>query len=104
LIIAIAFSIISTAIVFAAPDFNVTNDMINVTMDAGQSYTSKITVTDQSATEPMDLQIEVDGLGQGLDGASLALSASQDTSPYSARTFAASIKRRCIWNPELPVT
>jgi len=87
LIIAIAFSIISTAIVFAAPDFNVTNDMINVTMDAGQSYTSKITVTDQSATEPMDLQIEVDGLGQGLDGASLALSASQDTSPYSARTF-----------------
>ena len=86
-ITAIIFSIISTAIVLAAPDFNVTNDMIDVTMNAGQTYTSKITITDQSATEPMDLQVEVDGLGQGLDGSSLALPASQDTSPYSARTF-----------------
>ena len=72
---------------FALPDYTITNDIINVTMGAGQTYSSKISIADKSSTESMDLQVATAGLGQGTDGATIALTAAQDTSPYSAITF-----------------
>ncbi len=80
-------SIILAVPVFADTGYNVTNNIITLSLNPGQSQTSTIAVTNESSTDPTDLNIEVDGLGQGTDGSTLALSTAQDTSPHSARTF-----------------
>ena len=84
---AIIGALIFTTPVLAAPSFQITNDLMVLTLSPGQSYSVPITVTDVSSNEPMNPKIAVDGLGEALDGSTLAVPASQDTSPFSARNF-----------------
>jgi hypothetical protein len=45
----------------------------------------------KDAPTPLDVLVEPRGLGQALDGATLALEPGEDTTPYSARTFITNI-------------
>ena len=85
--------IVLFASVYATPSLNVKNDIINVQIQPGQSYTHTMTVINGSTTEPLDLQVEADGLGQGPDGSLLILPVSLDVSSYSARTFITNIDK-----------
>jgi hypothetical protein len=77
-----------TSVVFAdTPSFSVINNILNLSLSPGQSHTSTVTVVNESSTIPISLQVEVVGLGQGTDGSNIALTANEDKSPYSARTF-----------------
>jgi hypothetical protein len=87
LVLAVIAALIYTIPVLATPSFQITNDLMVLTLSPGQSYSVPITITDVSSNEPMNPKIEVDGLGEALDGSTLAVPASQDTSPFSARNF-----------------
>jgi IPT/TIG domain len=87
LVFAMIAALIVAVPVSAAPSFQITNDLMVLTLSPGQSYSVPITITDVSSNEPMNPKIEVDGLGEALDGSATAIPASQDTSPFSARNF-----------------
>jgi uncharacterized membrane protein len=84
----VAISGIITALpIYATPSYNISNSIINLSLSAGQTRVSKITVTNISQDEYINFKIEIAGLGQGVDGSNLALSAAQDTGSHSARSF-----------------
>jgi len=85
--------IVLFASVSAAPGLNVKNDIINVQIQPGQSYVHTMIVINGSTTDPLDLTVEADGLGQGLDGSNIILPASLDSSSHSARTFITNIDK-----------
>jgi len=53
----------------------------------GTTYTHTITVSTRSTDSPMDILVDIDGLGQTPDGAVQALAATDDASQFSARSF-----------------
>lgn len=54
----------------------------------GDTLTHRMVVSlGAGAPSPMDIQVDARGLGQGLDGATLALEPGEDASPYSGRTL-----------------
>jgi len=53
----------------------------------GEHVSHDILVSTKSTDSPLDLKVEIFGYGQALDGSSISLNATQDTSPYSARPF-----------------
>ncbi len=73
--------------VYATPSYQINNSIIDVSIKPGQTITSKITIEDVSSDASIDMKVETAGLGQSQDGGNLALPASQDLSPFSARTF-----------------
>ena len=85
LILAIVSSVIFASQVYATPSYTIINNILNLSLNPGQTTTSTVTIVNESGSDPMDLQLEVDGLGQGLDGSSLRDPV--NASPYSARTF-----------------
>jgi len=66
---------------------SVTGSKFMATMPPGSETTHTITLNIEGATEPLDLQADVMGFTNGPDGAYLGVSAEEDTSPYSARTY-----------------
>jgi len=66
--------------------------MAEYTVQPGQVLTHQMRVSlGKDAQAPLDVLVDARGLGQGLDGATLALEPADDSSPYSARTFISNI-------------
>ena len=84
---AVSMFVFASPVFADSPSFSVVNNILNLSLNPGQSKTSVVSVVNESSSVPADLEVEVVGLGQGTDGSTIALAASQDTSPYSARTF-----------------
>jgi hypothetical protein len=64
----------------------------NYTVQPGQVLEHTMNVRlGKDAPQPLDVQVDARGLGQGLDGAAIALEPAEDTSPFSARTFVTNI-------------
>lgn len=60
----------------------------------GQRLTHKMVVSlGAGVAAPVDVRVESRGLGQALDGTPVALTADQDTSPYSARPYVQGIDK-----------
>lgn len=86
MVVAVAF--VGTALALtpsAEPTLGVTNPLAIIDVVPGHSYTHTMSVT--GGAEPQGVRVEVTGLGQGLDGASIALPPSEDNGSYSGRRF-----------------
>jgi hypothetical protein len=71
----------------ANPGLSVTGVLWQSEVVPGNSYTHQITIRTDTTDPAMDILVDVRGLGQTLEGATQALEAAEDTSPYSARSF-----------------
>jgi P pilus assembly chaperone PapD len=84
LVLALALTAIIAAPVLAG--LRVTNAKIQESASPGQVITTVMNVSDNTDA-PMDITVDVDGLGNYLDGPVLAVVPESDASPYTARTF-----------------
>jgi hypothetical protein len=71
----------------ANPGLEMSGTFWNAEVVPGNNYTHRITISTEEIDPAMDLLVDVRGLGQTPQGAIQALEASEDTSPYSARSF-----------------
>lgn len=86
IIVAFLLSLISNP-VFADPGLKVGNAAIVITVSPGQTFTQKMTVSIGSNDPATNISVQVAGVQQSPEGAYILLNASQDTGPYSARSF-----------------
>ncbi|MDD5093570.1 MAG: hypothetical protein PHV74_04215 [Dehalococcoidia bacterium] len=92
MIIVIAFVLVSLCLfinvspISASPGLNVTGSLVDVTISPGQSYVHTMDIASGS-TYSMDMQVEIRGFGQSLDGSTIELTPEDDNSLYSARSF-----------------
>ncbi|MBT9163820.1 MAG: hypothetical protein DDT24_00740 [Chloroflexi bacterium] len=86
----LALPILSSSPVSAAPGFGVSPPVLMVSIAPGESTDHTIIVVNE-AGPPMDLIVEMKGLGQSANGSFKPLVPDEDQSPYSARTFISSI-------------
>jgi len=84
LIIALALVLILTSPVSAG--LKVMNAKIEDSVSPGESTSYTMSVTDNTS-DPMDMAVEIRGLGNHLSGDAQALTEGNDLSPYSARQF-----------------
>ncbi len=84
LVLILALTAIVAAPVLAG--LRVTNARIQETATPGQVITTAMNVSD-TTDQPMDVAVDVDGLGNDLSGGIMAMDPGSDSSPYSARTF-----------------
>jgi P pilus assembly chaperone PapD len=70
-----------------AAGLKVVGSIYSGSLAPGSSAVHTITVSTKSDDSPMDLMVNVQGLGQTQQQSSIGLSPEKDTSPYSARTF-----------------
>ena len=70
-----------------ATAINVVGSKYMETVHEGETVTHMITVNTKATDPPMDIIVEVMGFGQTEGKSYSALSAAEDTSPYSAREF-----------------
>lgn len=82
----LALPLMSSAAVAASPGLRVEPLVLRAGIAPGESETHIMTVSNGGAT-PMDIVVEVKGLGQCPDGGFQALTPDDDKSPYSAREF-----------------
>jgi len=68
------------------PGLDIQGALVVLELAPGQTYVHTITVGTQSNI-PLEMKAEVAGLGQTIDGSAVALTSSEDMSPYSARSF-----------------
>jgi hypothetical protein len=73
--------------VSANPGLRVSGAICEGEIVPGNNYTHTMTISTRDTDPAMDIQVDVMGLGQSLEGACQALEAPEDTSPYSARSF-----------------
>jgi len=73
--------------VSANPGLRVSGAICEGDVVPGNNYTHTMTISTRDTDPAMDIQVDVMGLGQSLEGACQALEAPEDTSPYSARSF-----------------
>lgn len=88
ILIALVLAVALTAIV-AAPvlaGLRVTNAKLEQTVSPGQAFTYVINVGDNTDA-PMDIAVDIDGMGNYLGGSVMAVTQENDSSPYSARAF-----------------
>jgi hypothetical protein len=71
----------------ANPGLRVSGAIVRADAIPGTSYTHTMTIGTREDDPPMDIAVDVMGLGQSLEGACQALEAAEDTSTYSARSF-----------------
>jgi hypothetical protein len=69
------------------PQLIVSGAIIEGDVVPGTNYTHTMTISTRSTDPPMDVLVDVKGLGQTPDGAVQALDAANDTSSYSAREY-----------------
>ncbi len=84
LVMALALTAIIATPVLAG--LRVTNARIQESVSPGQVITTVINVGDTTA-EPMDVAVDIDGMGNYLSGTIMAVTPENDVSPYSARGF-----------------
>lgn len=76
-----------TAADVASAGLRVAGAIVEKGVAPGDHFTQVINVSIRTTDEPMDLLADVIGYSQSINGDNLELNASQDTSPYSARSF-----------------
>jgi len=84
---AMLVSLLAVVFVSADPGLRVSGAVCEGEVVPGESYIHKITVSTRETDSAMDIQIDVMGWGQSLQGIARALQASEDTSSYSAREY-----------------
>ena len=65
----------------------VSNAILEKEVAPGDHINHVINAQTRASDPPMDFIVDIYGYGQSLDGGSIGLNASQDTSPYTARPF-----------------
>jgi hypothetical protein len=93
LILIVLLLSLSTTVFAGGSGLNIQGNILTKTISPGQSYIHTITVSNDS---PLDLEVEASGLGQTVEGATVALSPDQDTSSHSARTFISNIDKTSL--------
>ena len=83
----LALPLISSAPVSASPGLSVSPLVLKTSIAPGDSRTFTMTVGSGAGDPPMDIVVEVKGLGQSPDGRYQALALGEDKSPYSAQSF-----------------
>jgi hypothetical protein len=81
---------VALLLVLAAPAFaglRVSGAISKGEVVSGNNYTHTMTISTRDTDPPMDILVDVMGMGQSPEGACQALEAPEDTSPYSARSF-----------------
>jgi len=73
--------------VLANPGLGVAGAVCKAEVVPGQIYTHTMTVGIRDTDAAMDIQVDVKGWGQSLEGIAQAVEPLEDTSPYSARSF-----------------
>jgi len=86
-VVAMLVSLLTGVFVSADPGLMVIGAVCEGEVVPGESYIHKITVGIRETDSAMDMQIDVMGWGQSLQGIAQALRASEDTSSYSAREY-----------------
>jgi len=86
-VVAMLVSLLSVCFVSANPGLRVSGAVCEGEVVPGESYIHKMTVSTREDDSAMDIQIDVMGWGQSLQGIARALQASEDTSSYSAREY-----------------
>ena len=71
----------------AHPGLRVAGALLVVEVAPGQTFTHIMTVSIGETDPALDIMVAVKGFGQSLDGSFHSLEPSEDTSPYTARTF-----------------
>lgn len=79
--------ILTAAPAMANPGLSVEGTILLIDVAPGETITHTIRIGLGDIDPPMDILVDVRGLGQYLNGSYQALEASDDISPYSARTF-----------------
>jgi hypothetical protein len=85
----IAIGFITVLILCALPvtAIKVGGSVFSGTIAPGSSTVHVMNISTSSSDPPMDLMVDVQGLGQNLQLSSSGVPADKDTTPYSARTF-----------------
>ena len=86
-VVAMLVSLLTVVFVSADPGLMVIGAVCEGEVVPGENYIHKITVGIRETDSAMDMQIDVMGWGQSLQGIAQALRASEDTSSYSAREY-----------------
>ena len=71
----------------ASAGLRVDGAVFDAVADPGEHVSHTATVSTKTTDSPLDMKVEIFGYGQAIDGSSVALNETQDTSPYSARPF-----------------
>jgi hypothetical protein len=79
--------LILTAFAPAEAGLTVSGGLLMVNVTPGQHISHVINVSTEKTDPSMDIQVDVNGFGQKLDGANDDLPTKLDVSPYSARPF-----------------
>jgi hypothetical protein len=69
--------------VLAAASLEVSGALVDISLQPGETYVHTLNVTCSSSMS-LDIQVEVRGFGQALDGSYIELNKAEDTNPYSA--------------------
>ncbi len=91
----------------AGGGLSVQGAILELTATPGQVYVHQMVIGNGSSSVPLDITVEARGFGQGLQGNYLPLTAADDHSPYSARTWITSISKpafRLDPRTSMPVT
>jgi hypothetical protein len=86
----IAAGIINAAAVSADNAFTVDKAIFDINVTPGVNLPQTITLSSDPTANPLDVNVETDGLGQTRQGATMELAAADDT-PFSARTYITNI-------------
>lgn len=88
LVLAVVLSLILTAApAMANPGLRVEGAILQADVAPGETITHTMRISLSDTDPAMDILVDIRGLGQSLDGSYQALEASDDITPYSARTF-----------------
>ena len=89
----VLFLIPMANIALANPGLKVSGALVNIDVTPGTTYYHIMTISSVSADPPMDILVDVVGLGQAKDGAFQPLGEDEDTGPYSARELITEIDK-----------
>ena len=86
-LVAVLLPVLIATTVYANPGLTVSSALVLTVVSPGQTLTHTMTVSIGSNDPATNISVQVYGVQQSLQGAYIPLNASQDTGPYSARTF-----------------
>jgi len=87
LVAGLVLPFVFTPLALANPGLRVSGAKLIADVAPGQTITHTMTISIMDADPPLDMLVQVTGFGQSLEGAPQVLEASEDTSPFSTRSF-----------------
>ena len=87
LVAGLVLPLVFAPLVLANPGLRVSGAKFIADVAPGQTITHTMTIGIGDADPPLDMLVQVTGFGQSLEGAPQVLEDSEDTSPFSARSF-----------------